>query len=74
MLGIGKCVEGVGKRVGVWRRCKEVLGEMWGSVLGCGKVLGRCGEMLGEVWESVLGRGESKGRCGEKCRGCGEVC
>ena len=36
-----------------------MLGEMWGSVLGCGgrcgKVLGRCGEMLGEVWESMLG-------------------
>ena len=73
---MGRNVGGVGKCVGVWRRCREVLGEIWGSVLGCGgrcgKVLGRCGEMLGEVWESVLGCGESKGRCGEKCRGVGK--
>ena len=44
-------------------------GEVWKSVLGCGKekkVWG-CGKVLavGKVWESVLGCGEGMGRCGK---------
>ena len=44
------------------RLCREVRGEMWNSVLGCGERYGKvcwgvggserkCGEVLGEVWE-----------------------
>ena len=33
--GAGKC----------WGRCGEVLGEVWGSVLGYGKDKVRCGEV-----------------------------
>ena len=38
---------GVGKCVGTWGRCGEVLGEVWESVLGCKEGKGRCGERCG---------------------------
>ena len=41
----------VEKCVGVWERCKKMLGEVWESVLGCG----------GEVWKTV---GRGLGKCG----------
>ena len=31
------------KCVRVWGRYREVLGEVWEGVLGCGGVRGRCG-------------------------------
>ena len=35
-------------------RCNEVLGEMWESVLGCGKVLGKVwGKYKGGVGKCV---------------------
>ena len=47
--GVGKCWERCEKNVlgcgGDEGRCREVLGEMWESVLGCGG----CGKVLGEV-------------------------
>ena len=46
-----------GNVLGCGWRCREVLGELWESVLGCGGY----GKILGEVWESVLRCGESKG-------------
>ena len=59
----------MGKCVGVWgkRRCKEMLEEVWESVLGCGKVKGKCGEVCWGV-----GGGEKKCRrsvleCEGKC-------
>ena len=55
--GVAKSVGGVGKCVGCGWRCREVLGEVWESVLGCGGVW----KNLGEVWESVLRCGECKG-------------
>ena len=48
----GKVRGGVRKCVGVWGRCEKVLGEVWGSVLGCD---------VGKVWESVLDVGEMWG-------------
>ena len=48
-------------------RCREELGEVWESVLGCGGYE----KILGEVCCSV---GKVRGKCEEKCRGCGEVC
>ena len=75
---LGECVRVWGSigRGGV-EKC--VMGEVLGSVLGCGEVLvegvGKCvgkwgsvgggGEVLGEVWGSVLGCGRSEKICGE---------
>ena len=70
-VGVEKCVGvwvrgDVGKCVGVWRRCRKLLEEVWGSVLGdvrkcwgrCGGV-GKCVGVWGEVWKSV---GEGVGK------------
>ena len=62
-VGVEKCVGvwvrgDVGKCVGVWGRCRKLLGEMWGSVLGCGGRCGGVGKCVGGV-----------GGCVEKCWG-----
>ena len=77
--GVGKCV-GMWKRCGGvemgWKRCKKVCSGRCGKVLwGVGKDEERCGE----VWESVFGWGEVRksvgmwGRCGKVCWDVGEV-
>ena len=71
----GKVRGGVRKCVGVWGRCEKVLGEVWGSVLGCdvGKCWGRCGKVCW-MWKRCGGVEMCWKRCKKVCSGrCGKV-
>ena len=63
--GVGMVKGDVGRSVGGVEgcgKCREMLREVWGSVLGCG---GRCEKLLGEVWGNVGGGvGKSVGMWG----------